>query len=97
MRGLRTQENEAFLRFFNIVQQEAKKKDSVFFCDCGQGDESIKDGIECESMFGWLIPENDAERFEKEEFIPDRILESSNDFYVGAEYKIDGDITIQFR
>ena len=37
--GLRTQENSKFLSFWKIVQEEASKRDSVFFLDSGEGNE----------------------------------------------------------
>ena len=37
MQGLRTQENQKFKKFFEQVQNEAAKRNSIFFLDCGQG------------------------------------------------------------
>ena len=37
--GLRTQENSKFLNFWKIVQEEASKRNSVFFLDSGEGNE----------------------------------------------------------
>lgn len=66
MRGLKTQEGNKFNAFFTLVQEEAKKKHSVFFLECGEGHELNGDAIEGEDLRGWLIPEEDADRFEAE-------------------------------
>ena len=65
MVGLRTQEGSEFLKFFDLVQTEAKKLKSVFFLECGEGNDFVGDGIEGEDLRGWLIPEEEAKRFEK--------------------------------
>lgn len=65
MVGLRTQEGSEFLRFFGLVQAEAEKRKSVFFLECGEGNEFSGDGIEGEDLRGWLIPAEDADEFEK--------------------------------
>lgn len=65
MRGLKTQEGKKFERFFSLVQQEASKKNSVFFLECGEGHDFETDHLEGEDLRGWLIPHEQAERFEK--------------------------------
>lgn len=37
MRGLCTSEGEKFKNFFALVQEEAKKKDAIFFLESGDG------------------------------------------------------------
>ena len=64
MRGLRTHEGDKFEAFFALVQQEATKRHSVFFLDCGEGHEYFREDMEGEDLRGWLIPENQADRFE---------------------------------
>ncbi len=66
MIGLRTCEGKKFEKFFELVQQEAKKKGGVFFADCGEGNEFSNDHMEGENLSGWLIPIEIAEEFEKE-------------------------------
>ena len=39
MLGLRTQETNKFILFFELVQEKAKEKESVFFLDSGDGNE----------------------------------------------------------
>lgn len=66
MRGLKTQEGKKFERFFDLVQQAAAKKDAVFFLECGEGNDFATDKLEGEDLRGWLIPNEQADRFEKE-------------------------------
>lgn len=98
MKGLRKQENQKFNNFFDLVQQEAAKKDKVFFCDCGQGNVVENDFIECEDMCGWLIPQEKADEFEK------LFLEDSDDqhnfdnlyCYVDFSIEPNGNVIITF-
>lgn len=66
MRGLKTQEGRKFERFFSLIQREAAKKDAVFFLECGEGHDFSTDRMEGEDLRGWLIPIEQADRFEKE-------------------------------
>ena len=69
MLGLRTQENESFERFINIVETEANKSNSVFFVDTQESVESLignKEPVECAELSGWLIPNDKAEEFAKD-------------------------------
>ena len=65
MLGLRMQEEKDFENFFTIVQNTAKKQENVFFCDDCLGDEFTLGNLEGDCMTGWLIPLDEAERFEK--------------------------------
>lgn len=65
MRGLKTQEGNDFIAFFKLVQEEAKKRHSVFFLECGEGNDFSADNIEGEDLRGWLIPEKQADQFER--------------------------------
>ena len=56
MQGLRTQENNEFIKFFKLVQDEVKKLNKVFFLDFGQCNDILFSGMEVDSLFGWLIP-----------------------------------------
>ena len=66
MRGLKTQEGNSFVAFFKLVQSEAQKKNSVFFLECGEGNDFSGDNIEGEDLRGWLIPAKQADEFERE-------------------------------
>ena len=48
-----------------MIQDEAKKHDSVFFAFAGEGHDLIRLDIECEDMSGWLIPNTKVKEFEK--------------------------------
>lgn len=64
MQGLRTQEKNSFIDFFSIVQNSAKEIGCVFFLDCEDGDDKTINGIETVSLWGWLIPFGQSEKFE---------------------------------
>ena len=66
MRGLRTQENEKFKKFFSVVQEKAAEKGKVFFLDSGEGRECITKNFDGEDLSGWLIPKKEADKFEEE-------------------------------
>lgn len=83
MRGLRTQESSKFEAFFSIVQDVAGKDGKVFFLDAGDGNEFDNNDMEGENMFGWLVPEDKADKFE-EEFQDFADLSEWDDFYVSA-------------
>lgn len=79
MQGLRTQEGERFERFFALVQEAAKKRQCVFFLNCGEGRELTTKTMEGEDLFGWLIPESLVNAFEKR-FLDDSLSEDWDDF-----------------
>ena len=56
MLELRTEENESFQRFFELVRRAAAELDALFFVDCGEGRELFTDTLEGEDLSGWLIP-----------------------------------------
>lgn len=63
MLGLKTQETDKFIKFFEIVQKEAQKQGAVFFLDAGDGRDIETSEIEGEDLTGWLVPFSDVERF----------------------------------
>lgn len=65
MLGLRTQETNKFIAFFELVQKKASEKDCVFFLESGDGNEFETDTMEGENLQGWLVPQNQAAEFEK--------------------------------
>lgn len=66
MRELRTQENKKFEHFFQLVRNKAQKQHCIFFVDCGEGQEFVCEDMEGEDLSGWLIPDEDADRFQIE-------------------------------
>ena len=79
MLGLRTQENNEFIRFFELVQDEANKLNKVFFLDFDQCEDVSFNGMEVDSLYGWLIPKEKVEIFNKE-FINKINLSKWNDY-----------------
>lgn len=64
MRGLCTSERERFKNFFALVQEEAQKKSAIFFLESGEGNHFDYGDLGCTDLFGWLIPETEADEFE---------------------------------
>ena len=64
MRGLCTSEGEKFKNFFALVQEEAQKKGAIFFLESGEGNHFDYGDLGCTDLFGWLIPEAEADEFE---------------------------------
>jgi hypothetical protein len=93
MKGLRTQENNKFLKFFKLVQEEASKFDSVFFLDCGQGNVFSNNQIECEGLFGWLIPKEKVKEFEPFFLDNSEQQHAFDNFYTSVDFSIEGDTT----
>ena len=97
MRGLKTQEGEAFERFFEIVQKEAEKQDCVFFLFAGEGRDIILDGMEGEDLSGWLIPKDRANALEKD-WMEDADMEHWAEWFIFAIWKEDeGTLSIEFK
>lgn len=65
MLGLRTQESDKFLAFWEIVQTEAKRLGKCFFLDCGDGNVYEDGTIECENLIGWLIDDAQKSQFDE--------------------------------
>jgi len=66
MQGLKTQEESAFCRFFEVVQQHATALGFVFFLDTGEGRDVSFQDMEGEDISGWLIPCQHAAEFQDE-------------------------------
>lgn len=66
MIGLRTQESEKFIKYFEIVQTIAQDQGCVFYFDTGDGRDFETDQFEGEDLMGWLIPDEKAKIFELE-------------------------------
>lgn len=90
MLGLRTQENNEFIKFFESVQDEANKLNKVFFLDFGQCEDISFNGMEVDSLYGWLIPKEEVETFNKE-FIDKSNLSKWDDYCAWAIPSIAND------
>lgn len=99
MKGLKTQEEKKFEKYFALVEEEAKKRNCVFFAYAGEGNVTETNDLECEDMMGWLIPAEKSDEFERvwKESHSDS-MPGFDDFFCWAEYKfIDGHINIHFE
>ena len=97
MLGLRTQESKKFEKFMKLVQDEAKKINSVFFLDAGDGHDFETDELEGEDLAGWLIPSSKAKEFEKT-WKADEVNDEWSDFYMFAVWKEENNkIVISFE
>ena len=100
MRGLKTQEATTFKRFFQLIQDAAAARDSVFFAFSGEGNDIILPGMEGEDMTGWLIPSDKVTEFEPEwnESADLDHLERWGDYFLWAEWQlVNGEIKIEFK
>ena len=89
MQGLRQQESQKFEKFFQLVQDEAKKKGCVFFLDCGLGNVFENDNIECEDLTGWLVEKGQVSEFEQI-FAEDLETDDFDEAYCSVLYSVDG-------
>lgn len=96
MKGLRTQEDDNFIRFFEIVQEAAKKIGMVFFLDCEDGNDAIIDGIEVCDLAGWLIPVAQANEFEKV-WKDNKEDDAWSDFFTTTGWKNERELNIIFE
>ena len=96
MKGLRTQENNNFIKFFEVVQSEAEKIGKVFFLDCEEGHDGSVNGMEVCNLSGWLIPADKAHEFE---LLWKREKEDDNwsDFFVFVSWKDENGLKIVFE
>lgn len=53
-----------FMNFFNIVQSAANKLGKIFFFWSDEGNGLVTDELDGGDMSGWLVDEEDAERFD---------------------------------
>lgn len=97
MLGLRTQESDKFNKFFELIQQEAKKVNCVFFADAGDGNDFEDQSMEGEDMMGWLVPNDRVNEFEplwKE----DKVDNNWTDLFKWAIWsKNNGNLQISFK
>lgn len=95
IKTIRTEENAKFLRFFERVQQEAAKRDAVFFLDCGLGKVVENDSFECEDLAGWLIPNEKASEFEPFFLESSEVQHDYDDFYIAVDFELsDNDVKV---
>ncbi len=97
MQGLRTKENERFIKYFEVVQAHANKQNAVFFMDFGQCDDIAFEDMELDCLFGWLIPSDVADNFENI-YLSSKVDDKWDDFCVWVTPHIEnGELSIVFE
>lgn len=96
MLGLRTNESDKFIRFFEIVQVAAQKQGCVYYLDAGDGRDFENDEYEGEDLMGWLIPLEEVHKFEKEWNRGD-VSDEWSRFYMWAVWSVPDNPTIKFE
>lgn len=106
VRGIISSSNTKFLKFFELVQNEAAARNKVFFiagCECH--DQELDD-LYLSAMCGWLVPADQADEFEATWMLGSDTWEDtlwgshwSDDFFVFEDFDVkrDGTIVIRFR
>ena len=87
MIGLRTQESDKFLRFWEIVQEKAAEMGKTFFLDCGDGNNYEDDKLECENLTGWLVDNEQTKIFEEVFLSGEPIGDEWSDKIVSLEWE----------
>ena len=96
MLGLRTNESDKFIKFFEIVQATAQKQGCVYYLDAGDGRDFENDEYEGEDLMGWLIPLEEVSKFEQEWNSSD-ISDEWSRFYTWATWSVPDNPTITFE
>lgn len=99
MRGLFSSGADETLAFCRLVQQEAISRGKVFFIADAEGHDEMIGDVLAENMSGWLVPKEDADRFERV-WLNDinEVWESESDYFVWEKWSRgpSGDIKIDF-
>lgn len=97
MQGLKTQEESAFCRFFEVVQRHAATLGCVFFLDAGEGRDVSFEDMEGEDISGWLIPCEHTSAFQ-DEWDNMRPSDQWSSFFRFAVWRIEnGTLMIDFK
>lgn len=95
MLGLRTNESEKFIKYFEIVQATAQRQGCAYYLDAGDGRDFENDLYEGEDLMGWLIPLDKASKFEQE-WISGDVSDDWSRFYTWAIWNTPNNPTIKF-
>jgi len=96
MLGLRTNESDKFVKYFEIVQTTAQQQGCVYYLDAGDGRDFENEVYECEDLMGWLIPMDSVTDFEKE-WNSDDVSDEWSEFYMWAIWSTPESPTIKFE
>ena len=87
-----------FDSFMELVQKEARKKNSWFFISSGEGHDLITETVEGEDLFGWLIPLDRTTEFISEKSGNHFCEEKWERFEVFAIWKLEnGIVSVHFQ
>ena len=96
MLGLRTNESEKFIKYFEIVQATAQRQGCACYLDAGDGRDFENDRYEGEDLMGWLIPIDAVPNFEKEWNSGD-VSDEWSRFYTWAIWSTPENPTVEFE
>lgn len=96
MLGLRTNESEKFIKYFELVQDAARLKNCVYYLDAGDGRDFENDLYEGEDLMGWLIPMDVVPQFEQEWNNGD-VSDEWSRFYTWAIWSTPDNPTVEFE
>ena len=96
IRGLKTQESSEFERFFELVQRSANDRGKVFFLECEDGRDAVLEGIEVCDLQGWLVPEDEADKFEPV-WEDDEVDDEWDDCFCFVKWVVSGGIKVEFE
>lgn len=83
MKGLRTQETNEFVKFFEKVQEKANAQNKVFFLDSGDCKDINFQDMTLDDISGWLIPIDKSDEFEID-FLNWSLEDKWDDFFMWA-------------
>ena len=88
---------EPFLRFFSIVQGAASDVGCTFFLDSGDDHDMVTADLDCQDLWGWLVPDSGARAFETA-WLDREDMSRFSDMFVLAHWSgTPGDIKISFE
>lgn len=96
IRGLKTQEEDKFIEFFEFVQNKAAQLGKTFFLECEDGNEGRVDGMVVCDLQGWLVPNDKAEVFEPI-WESDKVDDRWTDFFCFATWNNRSGLQIAFE
>ena len=82
--------NEKFAMYFSIVDQAAKDRDCIFFISEADGHEFYEEDMEGDDLWGWLIPRESADEFEKL-WAEGKENDEWDDYFLCAEWRREAD------
>lgn len=103
MFGLKTQESQKFNRFWQLIQDTARKNNCAFFGFAGEGRDFETTEMEGEDFSGWLVPLDDEAAFEALWSNPSSTASELEDAFPEAKFLFviwrmnDDTVSVEFR